>query len=78
LSQATYLPAAQARMNLGTGTCESKSKCAVKISLQSLMRSLGINFCVVNIAILFVRRTNQERKRNNLINAFYFTVIATL
>jgi hypothetical protein len=51
------------------------------------MRSLGINFCVVNIAILrppplsitlFVRRTNQEKKRNNLINAFYFTVIAAL
>jgi hypothetical protein len=77
----------QARMNLSTGTCESKSKCAAKISLQSLMRSLGINFCVVNIAILrppllsitlFVRRTNQEKKRNNLINAFYFTVIAAL
>jgi hypothetical protein len=74
-------------MNLGTGTCEAKSKCAAKISLQSLMRSLGINFCVVNIAILrppplsitlFVRRTNQEKKRNNPINAFYFTIIAAL
>jgi hypothetical protein len=36
-------PLSQARMNLGTGTCESKSKYAAKISLQSLMRSLGIN-----------------------------------
>jgi hypothetical protein len=34
-------------MNLGTGTCEAKSKYAAKISLQSLMRSLSINFCVV-------------------------------
>ena len=69
------------------GTIDSMTKTAVFFSLQSLMRSLGINFCVVNIAILrppplsitlFVRRTNQEKKRNNLINAFYFMVIAAL
>jgi len=48
-----------ARMNLGTSTCESKSKCAAKISLQSLMRSLRPSPLSTT---LFVRRTIQEKK----------------